>query len=371
VDDHELRAWAYLSRVAEPPNRALADLVSEVGVLETAKAIRKRLVPDRFQAILRATEARAGEDRSAADLAMAASVGARLITRDDPDWPAWRMLPLDSLEESATPLVLWARGTGSLDALADKAISIVGSRAASGYGEHVTGRLAADLVGDGWTVISGGAYGVDGAAHRATLSAGGATVAVLACGIDRHYPVGHDRLLTEIARTGLVVSEYPPGVSPAKHRFLTRNRLVAALGRAVIVTEAGARSGAANTAAWARRIGVPVGAFPGPVNSAMSVGCHRMIRAGDAELVTDSSTVVELAGPIGELALIDPSPGRPTDGLTTVQLMVYDALPSAGDRAVAEIAVECGLPAADVRAALAAMDVSGLVRSDGALWRLA
>jgi DNA processing protein len=371
MDDEELRAWAYLSRVAEPPNAVLAQLAAELGPVDAAAAIRKRLVPDRFHEILRSTEARAEEDRGAADLDAAAKVGARLMTRDDPEWPAWRLLPLDSLDAPATPLALWVRGAGGLDALADRAIAIVGSRAASGYGEHVTARLAADLVADRWTVVSGGAYGVDGAAHRAVLAAGGSTVAVLACGIDRHYPAGHDCLLSEVAQTGLLVSEYPPGVSPAKHRFLTRNRLVAALGRAVIVTEAGARSGAANTAMWARRIGIPVGAYPGPVNSAMSVGCHRMIRSGDAELVTDTATVIELAGPIGELALIDPSPRRPTDQLTPEQLKVYDALPSVGDRAVAEISVECGLPLAAVRTALAALDVGGLVRSDGALWRLA
>ena len=370
MDERELRAWAYLSRVAEPPNRVLAELVAELGAVDATEAVRKRLVPERFRAVLRATEARVDDDRSAVDLDEAARVGARLMTPDDPEWPAWRMLPLDSLDEPASPLVLWVRGAGGLDTLADKAMSVVGSRAASGYGEHITGRLAADLVGGGWTVVSGGAYGVDGAAHRAALAAGGSTVAVLACGIDRHYPAGHDRLLTDIARTGLLVSEYPPGVSPAKHRFLTRNRLVAALGRAVIVTEAGARSGAANTAMWARRIGVPVGAYPGPVNSAMSVGCHRMIRAGDAHLVTDAATVVELAGPIGELALIDPSPRRSTDQLTIEQLKVYDALPTVGGRAVAEIVVDCGLPVGDVRAALAAMDVAGLVRTDGALWRL-
>lgn len=371
MDDQTLRAWAYLSRVAEPPNASLAGLVDELGPCDAAAAVRKRLVPDRFHALLSATEARAADDRAADDLDAADRVGARLITPGDPQWPAWRLLPLGSLDDPARPVALWVRGERSLDALSDKAISIVGSRAASGYGEHVTGRLAADMASGGWTVMSGGAFGVDGAAHRAALAVGGATVAVLACGIDRFYPAGHDVLLSEIARTGAVVSEYPPGVTPAKHRFLTRNRLVAALGRAVIVTEAGARSGAANTAAWARRIGMPVGAFPGPVNSAMSVGCHRMIRSGDAQLVTDAATVIELAGPIGELALVAASPVRLTDGLDRDQLKVYDALPPTGDRPLVEIAVDCGLPPRTVRAALAVMEVDGLVVSDGARWRLA
>jgi DNA processing protein len=158
--------------------------------------------------------------------------------------------------------------------------------------------------------VSGGAYGIDGAAHRATLATDGFTVAVLAGGIDVPYPSGHSGLLHRIGQQGLVVTEYPPGIRPARHRFLTRNRLVAALSGATVVVEAGVRSGAANTAAWARALGRPVCAVPGPITSAASAGCHALL-SGDAHIVTRAADVVELIGHIGELA---PDEQRPANG---------------------------------------------------------
>src|SRR5581483_8426457 len=142
--------------------------------------------------------------------------------------------------------------------------------------------------------------GIDGAAHRAALAVEGVTVAVLAGGIDIPYPAGHSGLLHRIASNGLLVTEYPPGVRPARHRFLTRNRLVAAVAGAAVVVEAGLRSGAANTAAWAGALGRVVAAVPGPVTSSASAGCHALLRNG-AQLVTRATDVVELVGRIGEL----------------------------------------------------------------------
>src|SRR5262249_42866163 len=159
-----------------------------------------------------------------------------------------------------------------------------------------------------------GAYGIDGAAHRATLACEGFTVAVLAGGIDVPYPAGHSGLLHRIGEQGLVVSEYPPGVRPARHRFLTRNRLVAALSGATVVVQAGARRGPATTAAWARALGRAVCAVPGPVTSAASVGCHALLNGG-ANLVTRAADVVELMGRVGELAPDEPRPESVLDGL--------------------------------------------------------
>ena len=162
-----------------------------------------------------------------------------------------------------------------LDELVDRSVAIVGSRASTAYGEHVAGELGHQLAERGWTVVSGGAFGIDAAAHRGALAAEAPTVAVLACGVDRPYPAAHGALLHRIAETGLLVSEWPPGAAPHRHRFLVRNRLIAALTRGTVVVEAAARSGAQATARRARKLGRQVLVVPGPVTSAMSVGLPR------------------------------------------------------------------------------------------------
>ncbi len=222
--------------------------------------------------------------------------------------------------------MLWAVGPARLNTVADRAAAIVGTRAATAYGEYVAADLAAGLAARDAVVVSGGAFGIDGAAHRAALAADGLTVAVLAGGIDVPYPAAHAVLLKRICDQGLVVSEYPPGERPARHRFLTRNRLVAALAGATVVVEAGARSGAANTAAWARALGRSVCAVPGPVTSSASVGCHALLRGG-ANVVTRSEDVIELIGHVGELAPDEQRPTSPLDGLSDTDKRVYDALP--------------------------------------------
>lgn len=376
IDEHQRRDWAYLAGVAEQPNAALAGLISEVGVAEAARAVAAREVPPGHEEVLRLTEARCDSNTAAADLETVDSLGGRLITPEDDDWPGWQLLSLanaDTAAKGGEPIALWVRGPARLDDAVNRSIGLVGSRAASGYGEHVTSSVASTLVTDSWSVVSGGAYGIDGVAHRSALASDGITVVVLACGIDRDYPSGHSRLLAEIARTGLVVSEYPPGTSAAKHRFLTRNRLVAALSRAVVVVEAGHRSGAANTAAWARKLGTPLGAVPGPVTSATSVGCHRMIADGVAQLVTDARDIARLAEPDGEDSA---SPGRsgatkPTDGLDPQQVRVYDAVPARGSSTIGEIAFACGLEVRIVRSALAALETRALITGNGSGWTVA
>ncbi|MDY6811065.1 DNA-protecting protein DprA [Gordonia sp. HNM0687] len=372
-DDTELQAWAYLARVVEPPNAPLLSLCDHLGPVEAAAAIRARSVPRGYDDVLTATTARADTEMAEQDLELAARIGARLVTRDDAEWPAWPLLALgqaDTASRGGEPLALWVRGSGRLDEAASTGIALIGSRAASRYGEQVTSTLAGGLAADNWTVTSGGAFGVDGAAHRAALACGGQTMAVMACGIDRDYPAGHARLFDQIADTGLVVSEYPPGTTAAKHRFLTRNRLVAAMSNAVVVVEAGRRSGAANTAAWARKLGRPLGAVPGPVTSATSIGCHRMIADGLATLVIDAASVIALAAPDGG-GDIGPGPTRPTDALSPEAKRVHDAIPARGSVTIEEIAFSAALDIAAVRSALARMDVSGhVVNIDGA-WRLA
>ena len=369
VDDPVWRAWAYLSRVAEPPCAELAALVHRVGPVEAAERVRRGLVDDD---VARCTEARCEIDRSAADLELLACRGGRLITPDGDEWPLLAFAAFGAAEVRARggpPMVLWALGPERLDAVAQRAAAVVGTRASTVYGEQVAADLAAGLAEHDVAVVSGGAYGIDGAAHRAALACEGITVAVLAGGLDIPYPAGHSALLHRIGQHGLLFSEYPPGVRPARHRFLTRNRLVAATAGAAVVVEAGLRSGAANTAAWARALGRPVAAVPGPVTSSASAGCHALLRNG-AELVTRVDDVIELVGRIGELAPEVPHPTTALDGLSDGERQVYEALPGRGAATVDEIAVASGLAPEQVLGPLAILEVAGLARRDEGRWRI-
>jgi DNA processing protein len=371
MTDPVLCAVAYLSRVVEPPCPQLAALVAQVGPVEAAEMVKRRVVDD---ALLHATEARHEIDSAARDLAMLERLGGRLLTAADTEWPllaftAFAGVDAKQRPEAHPPLALWITGPARLDEVAERAAAIVGTRAATTYGEHVAAELAAGLAERDVAVISGGAYGIDGAAHRATLAADGFTVAVLAGGIDVSYPAGHAALFRRIGEQGLIVTEYPPGFRPQRHRFLTRNRLVAALSGATVVVEAGARSGAANTAAWARVLGRGICAVPGPVTSSASVGCHALLRAG-ATVVTRADEVVEEVGHAGELAAEEDRPVSRLDGLADNERRVYDALPARGARTVDEIAIASGLPPTQVLGPLSMLEIAGLVVCQGGRWKL-
>ncbi|AQA05961.1 DNA protecting protein DprA [Mycobacterium sp. MS1601] len=372
----EQLAWAYLSRVAEPPCAPLAELVAAVGVVEAADRVRRGAVSSQLDALV---EARRDIDCAADDLDLLQRRGGRLITADDEgEWPAWAVHPFTVSKparkrrsDEHPPLVLWAIGPENADDISRRAAAVVGTRACTAYGEQMAADLSAGLVESGVAVVSGGAFGIDGAAHRTVLACEGVTVAVLAGGIDVPYPAGHSALLHRVATNGLLLSEYPPGVRPARHRFLTRNRLVAALSGATVVVEAGLRSGAANTAAWARSLGRTVCAVPGPVTSSASAGCHQLLRNdGDAVLVTRAQEIVEVMGHIGELAEEPEHPVTPLDTLTPEQHRVYEALPRRGTLTLEEIAVGAGMPVPQVMGQLALLELDGLVRSDGGRWRL-
>ncbi|MBN9152398.1 MULTISPECIES: DNA-processing protein DprA [Microbacterium] len=208
----------------------------------------------------------------------------------DRGWPAG----MDDLGDRV-PYVLWTKGASSFltAALSDR-VSITGARAASGYGEHVTRELATGLADEQRVVVAGGAYGIEGAAHRAVLAAAGQPIAVLAAGLDRRYPAGHGDLLDRVGDAGLLVSELPPGTAPTKHRFEARNRLMAALSGAVVIPEAGVRSGSFTTVRDARSLGRAVGAVPGPVTSVASAGPNELIKQGLASVVTQASDVIAL-----------------------------------------------------------------------------
>ena len=371
TDDVERRAWAYLSRVAEPPCPRLTALVAARGPVEAADMIRSgQEDPD----LTGSVAARREVDCAARDLEILDRRGGRLITPDDDEWPylsfvAFVNRAVTDRPSGYPPMVLWALGPARLDDIAERAAAIVGTRACTSYGEHVAAEIAAGLVERDAAVVSGGAYGIDGAAHRAALASDGVTMAVLAGGVDVPYPSGHSALLHRVATSGLLLSEYPPGERPTRYRFLTRNRLVAVLSGATVVVEAGLRSGAANTAAWAHAMGRKVCAVPGPVTSAASAGCHVLLRNG-ATLVDRAEQVVELIGRIGELADEPDHPETPLDDLTPEQLQVYEALPARGFRSLQQISVGAALPPERVLGPLALLEISGLVEKQDGRWRI-
>lgn len=297
--------------------------------------------------------------------------GVRHVAPGDPDWPS----ALSDLGPAA-PLGLWVRGDRALLRAIHPAVALVGARASTSYGEHVAIEIASDLASGGVAIVSGAAYGIDGAAHRSALAAAGATVAVLAGGVDRPYPAGHAELIDRIAGAGVVVSEVPCGASPTKWRFLARNRLIAALGDATVVVEAGWRSGALNTAGHAAALGRGLGAVPGPVTSAASAGCHRLLREYDAVCVTSADDVRELlplshresrrgagvTSPSGTASM-----GRPATGDAA---RVRDALSTRSWRDADDLASRSGMAVHDVTAHLGLMSIAGEVekRDDGS-WR--
>lgn len=308
-------------------------------------------------------------------LRQAARFGAGLLVAGDPDWPTG----VDDLGPHA-PLALWARGDRTLLGRLERSVAIVGARAATGYGEHVTVEASSGLVDRGFTIVSGAAYGIDGIAHRAALASSGSTVAFLAGGVDRFYPAGHEALLTRIVDRGVVVSEVPPGTAPTRWRFLQRNRLIAAASQATVVVEAGWRSGSLNTAHHAQKLGRPVGAVPGPVTSAASAGCHKLLRDTPAICVTNADEMAELVPPDfnSPLPVSAESPaGRneraraasPAIDPTGTRVRLLDALSDRSGRSVARIAELSGLAADRVRTALGMLELEGIVRELPGGWQ--
>ena len=286
----------------------------------------------------------------------ARDVGATLLLPGDASWPT----SLDDLGANA-PSALWVRGETRLLAPGPR-LSIVGARASSSYGELIAAEISGDLADSGTVIVSGGAYGIDGAVHRAALGVGGSTVAFLAGGVDRAYPAGHASLFRRIAEQGAVVSELPCGAAPTKWRFLARNRLIAALGDATVVVEAGWRSGSLNTAGHASALGRPLGAVPGPVTSAASAGCHRLLREYDAVCVTSSADVRELCGQ-GNAA------GPTSEADDPRQVRLLDAMSTRTAVTSAELSRRSGLATDTVGSMLGLLELDGVVERAGEGWR--
>jgi DNA processing protein len=395
-------AAAYLSRVAEPACVPLWMLVERYGYVSAAAAVRCGEVPPEVRT---ATEARRTSTDAEADLEAADRCGVRLVLPEDGDWPHFALAAINAAGrrrvaswavgmrarpergELVPPLALWVKGAGDLAQVGVRSVAVVGSRAATAYGEHAAAEFGHGLAREGVVIVSGGAYGIDAAAHRGALDAGGCSVLVSAGGLDRPYPAGNRQLFARICEAGLLVSERPPGSAPHRQRFLSRNRIIASLGSALLLVEAARRSGALNSAGYARDLGRPVLAVPGPITSAMSVGCHEQIRRDDdpARLVTCVTDVLAYCGPGPGSGLAmsvvtaaeGPASGPGTagedtrrDALDPAGRAVLDGFPARRTVTEAELSRLSGRPIHEVIAALPALREAGLITAAREGYRL-
>jgi DNA processing protein len=378
VTDRAARAG--LSRAFEPGMAAVSAAVASLGAVEVwDRVMAGAPVPALSDAALAGARGRCDRTSPHRDLEAVTALGGRYVVPGDEEWPehrlSWAVEGPEGVpglgRSEAPPWGLWLRGPVDLAEAVERSVSLVGARAATAYGSHVASELGFGLADRGWGVVSGGAYGVDGAAHQGALNAGrGPTVAVLACGVDVVYPRGHDRLLGRIAAGGLVVSEVPPGAHAGRVRFLVRNRLIAGPSGGTVVVEAATRSGSLSTARLATRLGRRVMAVPGPITSGLSTGCHGLIREG-AVCVTSASDVLVEVGRVGEHEEERPEvPPDPRDGLSLTVRKVLDAVPVRRAAGVASIARTAGVSPLVVQQVLPPLEVAGLLerRPDG--WRL-
>jgi DNA processing protein len=402
--DDDRAARAALTFLAEPHDPVISALLTAATPMDVLDMLTTGRIADLSDAPMAGTVQRTF-DRARARLADVPSPeqlrawqreGIRIVCPGDLEWPE----QLSDLGHQ-TPYALWVRGNADLRFSCLRSVSVVGSRAATAYGSYMAAELSSSVAARGWTVISGAAYGVDAAAHRGALSAEATTIAILACGVDKPYPVGHTELLDTVAATGSVVSEYPPGSNATRLRFLTRNRIIAALAPGKLVVEAGERSGALSTARHARDMGRVLMALPGPVTSAQSAGCHTIIRDWGGSLVTSAAQVLEDlalvdcatdhgsseteepgransprgAGPDGEEMRTHEQP-RPAFALGRIadeeSAAVLDALPVRGWKDISTIASDAGVPVNTVRSRLDALSADGLAErhSSQLSWRI-
>lgn len=372
-DAADRTARVALTCLAEPGNRTVWQLVQADGAAATLERLLHGDIPE---AALRAaviSRSAAGDLRRQAEAALSRCerLGARVVVPADPEWPT-AVNALATLEvegggrvnrDVRPPLCLWVRGGCPLDEAFARSVAVVGARAATNYGIHVTSDLAFALAEREWTVVSGGAFGIDAAAHRAALSAGGLTVAILACGIDRPYPMGNAAMFEQIADSGVLMSEWPPGAEPLRHRFLIRNRVIAAATAGTVIVEAAARSGAVQTMGRTIALNRSAMVVPGPVTSAMSVGCHELLRKHpEVTVVTGPAHVLDEVGRIGEyLAEVPRGRDRPHDGLDEESALVLEAMPRRGTTGPQELAAKAGLGVRTVMRRLSLLEMAGLV----------
>ncbi len=394
-----LAAWMYLRRVVEASQMELLEMLWPGGVSDGAMAsvdtsapadvervagmVRRR--DPALPAALREKTSGRADTSVRGDLAFAREHGWRLITPDSTEWPTELIAGsfmnigpdtmVDGIRGQATqPFAFWATGTARLSDVVGRSVAMVGTRLSTAYGNRTTHTMAGELATAGYTVISGGALGIDTAAHSGALSAGGRTVVVTATGPGQVYPRSNEGLFEAAAKRGLVISEYPPHQRAARHRFLTRNRLVAALSRGTVLLAAGYRSGAVNTANWADTMYRPVMVLPGPVDSADYIGCHKRIRDGAGILVTRAADVREILEPLGtvdaERQLSLEFSASPVQQLKADQLRVYDACGVDSDSlgTLEHISAETSLPVNAVVRIITELETLNLVTRSHDRW---
>jgi len=370
VSDDDRLARVALSRLTEPGEPRIASLVAQLGAVRLSELLGD---PAQETPESRDVASRLRGLDPAGELERAQRTGLRYVIPGDAEWPAQidDLMRAELLDHrGGPPLGLWVKGPTRLDRLG-RAVAIVGARSATTYGTEIAASISGSLVRAGYPVVSGAAFGIDQAAHRGALAVDGANVAVLACGADRAYPTAHRELLDHLARTSAVIAEVPPGCAPTRGRFLSRNRLIAALTRGTVVVEAAARSGALNTASWATRLNRHLMGVPGPVTSAQSQGVHELIRTGAALLVTFGDEVLEIVGDAGtHLATPPRAPSRRRDRVPPRDARVLDAVPLAHPAPVDSIATTAGMALLDVQSGLRRLARDGLVELSEAGWRL-
>ena len=366
VAEADRLARVTLSCGVEPGDGTTSSLIRQIGPV---KALGQSLVPKPHS---RLAERLASVDPER-QLEQAGRCGIRFVVPGDLEWP----IALDQLDDATTegafggtPPGLWVKGPMPLTELATS-VAVVGSRAASVYGVEMTRGVCEHLATAGVPVVSGGAVGIDFVAHDATLLAGGATVAVLACGVDRVYPAQNRPLLQHLAAEFAVVSEQPPSSGPTRPRFLARNRLIAAMTRGTVLVEAALRSGALNTAGWAELLSREVMCVPGPVTSYTSQGVNNWLRQGRGTVVTRGAEVLEMIGHAGQHLVEEPrGEERPRDALSPIEQQVLEWVPVSAPAQVDSIAHQSSLHVRDTVGALRRLEAKRFVRLEEGGWRL-
>ena len=397
----ERQARAIWTAIAQPGEPVVGQVIGHFGVMEALERVKflAAKLPEIDDMIIRTVFQPARLPASVAQIAgwamrlrelnlemeyqLLSRDGGTLVVPGDAAWPVM----VDNLGMVA-PLALWVRGNPrALQALAPEgAVALVGARCATHYGTDMAQEIAYELGERGIWVISGGAYGIDAAAHQGALASRGKTISVQAGGLGELYPAMNARLFSQIQQTGAIVSEAPPSQRPAKHLFLTRNRIISALSQVVVVVEAGERSGAMSTANHGAEQGRQVAAVPGPVTSAASTGCHRLIREG-AALVTNAEEILELMFPLntveqnvhgGGAAAAEPprnSAGQiPAPslfaGLSSDGVKVIDSLSKTAWKSLEQVARGAGLGTRTVQSELGLMELDGKVETRNGRYRL-
>jgi DNA processing protein len=370
-----------LAHATEPGRRDLGELVRSVGPVAALELVRAGNIPPSLLEVVTTRLSTLDPVAYATRVIdLATRIGARIITPEDEEWPPQidDLVTISSLSgntierDTDPPQAIWLRGRPSLREACERAVAVVGSRASTGYGDHVAADLAYGLAERGWSIVSGGAFGIDAAAHRGALAASGLTIAVVAGGIEKAYPPAHHLLFERIAESGLLLSEWPPGTNSHRHRFLVRNRLIAALAAGTVLVEANLRSGARFTLRRTRQLNRMAMVVPGPVTSAMSTGAHEELRAEQpTTLVTRVDQVLEAIGRIGsDLSTRGQAEPAERDELSILQRQVLDGVRPRKILTAEQIAAAVGVPARLVRATMPTLQRAGFVMTEGAGYRL-